>query len=623
MSPLLPPDARPGVQRLVFGALALIVALILLRQLMPPRYDTDLDLAAFGRLPAQEGGRIKPIDSIARANLLLIANRSSVVDGGERLSALEWFTELVLAPGAAVDRRIFRIDHPQVAGILGIDNEERNYVSLREILPHFETLQGQWQGVPEEPQLRNPYQRALIKLADSVGLYDTLAYAFVPPPVFGRDDVNYSILRRALADRAEKEPGTEEYRTVTNAINLFATQYARLARSLALQSVPPEQAPETGFPEWQNLGASLIESTQTGQIDPVVEKYALLSEAYANRDAATFNRIVAELAPILHERGAVSAGRVQFEHFFNTVDPFTAAEVLYVLVFLVAAASWLVLPRTLATAAFWITLVAFLLHTFGLLARMYIQGRPPVTNLYSSAIFVGWGAVFLCLILERIFRNGIAAAAAAPDGFCTMIIAYHLSYSGDTLEMMQAVLDSNFWLATHVPTVTIGYSAVFLAGSLAMVYIVRDRLFGGVPKDQGKSISGMVYGILCFALFFSFVGTVLGGIWADQSWGRFWGWDPKENGALMIVLWVALILHARWAKLAGPIGIMQLTVFGNIITAWSWFGTNMLGVGLHSYGFMDEAFVWLSAFVISQLGIIALGWMPPIRQLVRESSSQS
>jgi len=120
----------------------------------------------------------------------------------------------------------------------------------------------------------------------------------------------------------------------------------------------------------------------------------------------------------------------------------------------------------------------------------------------------------------------------------------------------------------------------------------------------------MVYGVVCFALFLSFIGTVLGGIWADQSWGRFWGWDPKENGALLIVLITAIILHARWAGLVQHRGIMNLAVSANIVTAWSWFGTNMLGVGLHSYGFMDSAVFWMLVFVFSQLLIIAAGMLP-------------
>jgi cytochrome c biogenesis factor len=126
----------------------------------------------------------------------------------------------------------------------------------------------------------------------------------------------------------------------------------------------------------------------------------------------------------------------------------------------------------------------------------------------------------------------------------------------------------------------------------------------------GKSLTRMIYGIVCFATLFSFVGTVLGGIWADQSWGRFWGWDPKENGALIIVLWNALILHLRWGGMIRERGMATAAVIGNIVTSWSWFGVNMLGIGLHSYGFMDSAFYWLLAFVASQLALIVIGSMP-------------
>ncbi len=120
----------------------------------------------------------------------------------------------------------------------------------------------------------------------------------------------------------------------------------------------------------------------------------------------------------------------------------------------------------------------------------------------------------------------------------------------------------------------------------------------------------MNYGVLCFAIFFSFVGTVLGGLWADDSWGRFWGWDPKENGALIIVLWNALVLHARWDGLVKSRGLAVLTVLGNIVVSWSWFGVNELGVGLHSYGFTEGRLMKLTLFCASQLLIAGLGCLP-------------
>src|SRR6185295_2439147 len=235
----------------------------------------------------------------------------------------------------------------------------------------------------------------------------------------------------------------------------------------------------------------------------------------------------------------------------------------------------------------------------------------PVTNLYSSAVFVGWGSVLLGLILERIYRTGMAAVVSGLVGFVTLIVAHHLGSTGDdTLHVLQAVLDTNVWLATHVVIINIGYAAMFLAGALAAVAIIRKKLDRSFNESEEKAVARMVFGVICFATLFSLVGTVLGGIWADQSWGRFWGWDPKENGALMIVMWCAVILHARAGGMIKQRGLMVMAVFGNVVTSWSWFGTNMLGVGLHSYGFMDAAFYWLIAFVASQLLFMLLAAFP-------------
>ena len=151
---------------------------------------------------------------------------------------------------------------------------------------------------------------------------------------------------------------------------------------------------------------------------------------------------------------------------------------------------------------------------------------------------------------------------------------------------------------------------MFLAGMLAIIYVIRGVFTRSLKKQTADSLARMTYGVVCFATLFSFVGTVLGGIWADQSWGRFWGWDPKENGAVLIVLWCAIILHARWGGFIRQRGLMVMALFGNIVTSFSWFGVNMLGVGLHSYGFMQKAFPWLCGFMLSQLVLMAIAGLP-------------
>lgn len=252
-------------------------------------------------------------------------------------------------------------------------------------------------------------------------------------------------------------------------------------------------------------------------------------------------------------------GRAEF--FFNNLQPFLHALIMYVCAFVLAAGAMLTLrlwPRgseTLRRSAFYIAVLALIVHTAGLLLRMWLERRPPVTNLYSSAIFIGWAVAVLGVVLERVYRVGIGVAAAALIGFMTLIIAHNLALGGDTMEMMRAVLDSNFWLTSHVITITLGYAGMYVAGFLGIVYVLvgvstpllglrltaegqaetvaaeRDSLSGGASlattNTIHKALGRMVYGTICFAALFSFVGTVLGGIWADQSWGRFWGWGPE------------------------------------------------------------------------------------------------
>jgi len=411
--------------------------------------------------------------------------------------------------------------------------------------------------------------------------------------------------------------------------------------------VPPREAGLTRD-SWRDVGSTLMDGLRVGQTDPSVTQYAALASAFQATDAPEFNRQLVLYRAALASKFSKEVSKAGWETFFNRMQPFYNAMVIYILAGVLALVFWINFSETLRRTSVWLIGLALIIHTTGLIFRMALEGRPPVTNLYSSAIFIGFGAVVLGLILEKIFRNGIGAVVASGIAFITLIIAHHLALTGDTMEMMRAVLDTNFWLATHVVVVTLGYASTFVAGFLGIVYIVlgffTDRLsvkltaeearsagaklgrMGGsvgaaagsvvmaksasLGDNFGKSLTRMIYGIVCFATLFSFVGTVLGGIWADQSWGRFWGWDPKENGALIIVLWNALILHLRWGGMIRERGMATAAVIGNIVTSWSWFGVNMLGIGLHSYGFMDSAFYWLVAFVVSQLALIGIGSMP-------------
>ena len=213
-----------------------------------------------------------------------------------------------------------------------------------------------------------------------------------------------------------------------------------------------------------------------------------------------------------------------------------------------------------------------------------------MTNLYSSVLFVSAGLVVLMLIVERITKLGVGNLLAALGAFLAMMWAWTMTIvDGDTFTVMVAVLDTQFWLSTHVVCISIGYAATFGAGLLGLAYIIgllETPAFAS--KEKRRMFTNVIYGTVCFGLLCSFFGTVLGGLWGDDSWGRFWGWDPKENGALMIVLWNAVVLHARWGGLVRDRGLAALAVLGNVVVLWSWKGVNAMGVGLHAYAGTED-----------------------------------
>ena len=598
---------------IVFG----IVALVLLGGLRSSKVDSDFDLEAFAELPVQVGGRIKPLDSVARNTLLILSARQKVVtDEGVTLSPIEWFLDLTMRPELADTYPVFKIEFPDDLGLSGLAEQGQRYYSFNQLLPFSEELSRLHGEINPAPELRSPYEKQIADINNGLIRYHRVMHSLHPIGEAERLDrlvdeyQSYLVtIKVGMVELRKQQAGEEFDAALLKRFITFADDYLKLSTTAHLRVVPPPP-PVDPLEDWKNIGLELLDVMKGDSLSPYVTSYASLTMAYRSGDAEQFNSEVNELRERFIADFPGDISRVQYERAFNALQPFYISMQLYVLIFLAVCISWLRWPKELAKAAFWVLVLAFLIHTFGLLSRMYIQGRPPVTNLYSSAVFVGWGAVLLGILIEKFFKNGIGAAMASLVGFCTLIIAHHLTMTGDTLEMMRAVLDSNFWLATHVVIITFGYSAIFLAGALAILFVLLGVFSSRFSKDTARSLSAMVYGIICFGTLFSLVGTILGGIWADQSWGRFWGWDPKENGALMIVIMGAIYLHARWGGICKERGLMALAIWGNIITAWSWFGTNMLPVGLHSYGRMDSAYAWLIGFVILQLVLTATALLP-------------
>ena len=593
------------------GKKAAVAAALFLLCIPAAQAKAPAGVDAWGRLPVLDGGRIKPLDSVARSSLLVLRGKQSIRREGASISPAEWLLDLAARPREADRMKVFRIDDPDVLGLLGQRGGSDRYYAFEVMAPKLSDLEAQAQRAQSVPaQQRTRFERAVLDLFGKVDLYQSLknTLAVEDTKNLGAEletfEAAVAASAGAMGAHGAGAPAPRQREALQTLMNLFE-RYRYQAQVGRFRPLPPP--PGAAAEDWMLPGEALVRALSAGAPVPAeLKSYAAVLDAWRAGDKAGFAVKAGELSATLAGERPLETTKARREASFNSLDPFGKGMALYVLALLLAAASWMVRPERLRSAAFWTMGAAFLLHSAGVFGRMVIQGRPPVTNLYSSAVFVGWGAVLLALGLEWAHKRGIASAVGSLVGFCTLIVAHHLSMSGDTMEMMQAVLDSNFWLATHVITITIGYSATFLAGALGMGWIVGARS-GKLSKENSRSLVQMTYGTLCFAMFFSFVGTVLGGIWADQSWGRFWGWDPKENGALLLVLWIAVILHARWAGYARERGIMVMAVFGNVVTAMAWFGVNMLGVGLHSYGFMDKAVVWLAAFTALMFAFMAAG----------------
>ncbi len=508
----------------------------------PAKFPAGMNLDGFGSLPVLSEGRIKPFDTVARDSLLIISGKQTLGADNGSLGADRWLLNLLTRPETADSYHVFLIDDPQLRTFLGLPSTERRRFSFDELKPSVDVLADQIARIEAD----NAPQRSRF---DSAAL---------------------GLARRLML-------------------------YERL-QDAANPKIPPDD---------ENAKFSIYPREPSAAAD-----YFSMLQSYHAEDAARFNSVLNLDQTWLKSRPDVPLRRVRFEALFNRIEPFYRGMILYLAAFLLGLLSFAGGERwrkSMRAACYTVLAAAFLVHTGGLTARMLIQGRPPVTNLYSSAVFVGWAAVAAAIWLEGRAPDGSAALSASAVGFATLIIAHHLALNGDTIEMMRAVLNSNFWLSTHVVAITLGYGAMFLAVALGHIHVFR-RLLGN--KRYGKrdeaALSSMVYGVVCLALFFSFLGTVLGGIWADQSWGRFWGWDPKENGALLIVLWNAVILHAKIGGYLDEDGLAVSAIAGGILTSLSWFGVDMLGVGLHSYGFTDVTAVWLFRFIATELALLAL-----------------
>lgn len=630
------------MRRLLLACLLSVTALAAAQQLPEPAVILDKEVVgSFQSLPVQEGGRIKPLDTYARFLLLRIHGKQSIavehekLPGIRKLKAIEWLLLSWFRPDIARDLPLFVVDNSQAVGEIGVDPKGlRDRYSWNEIIKGREELIKRAQSYGQiDSAEQTGVQRNVINLARNFFDFDAVSDFLTAARTDWKKEVD-AILSPELAkevtggkalnvwDLASKlgtlirenkiQGGSEESQKI---LNLFIDTTLRPGKTLAF--IPPDDAKEEAWLQVEQTVTNLMREGKLPEGELKISKardalYAASLKAEAFKPAV--QAFVGDIRAAAEKRGEL--GQVDREVNYYKRDDFTHALVWYLLGFLVAILG-LAAPQTrwakwAARLAWGSVLLAVYYNIHGIVLRCLIMGRPPIATLYETIIFIAVSCAVVGLFIEKVTRKGVVLAVVGFVGALGMFLSNRfMALDGqDTMPTLEAVLITNFWLATHVTCINIGYAGALLGSITSMVYVIY-RLFtrGEQAADFRRLLTRITYGIMCFGVLFALVGTVLGGIWANDSWGRFWGWDPKENGALMIVLMGLIILHARLGGYIREIGMHALSLLLGAITLFSWFGVNQLSIGLHSYGFTAGISLALNiGYSIKFAFMLACGW---------------
>ena len=516
----------------------------------PSQKSTEVLL---GRIPVQSGGRVKPFESFAQEILVSVTGKKALA--GEKASIVLW----------------------------------------------------KWISNPEEWHTKSFIPVKHKALREEFGLM-VIAGKISPELVLSHPPFLEKV-EEASARKERKEPVTllEKKRIE---LHEQAHLFEALTRGVLPGFIPnPEDPRESWFP---------IEALATPRGQEALGKY------YSPELVAEVHAVLGELVGLLHDgkEAASSAhefafslehlrssreivldqNKINLELAYNHLRPFHWAWILY----LASAVLGFVLRNRLPQMAFGFFLGGFFFHTLGFVLRCLVAGRPPVSNMYESIIWVAWAVAFFSIPLRFFSRNPVLSVAAAAVASLALLIGESFPAVLDpSLSPLVPVLRSNYWLTIHVLTITLSYGAFALAWGLAHANLFNFA-FHPEKREEQESLGAFLYRALQIGVVLLAAGTILGGVWANDSWGRFWGWDPKETWALIALLGYLAILHCRHMRWIGTFGTAVSSVLAFLGILMAWYGVNfVLAAGLHSYGFGGGGFPWVSVGVLIDLALVS------------------
>ncbi len=550
--PRLPVNYTPmQLHRFITGLIFAFIAANGFAQ-SPAVETASLDFKQFGLLAIQDNGRRKPIDTYAKETLIRITGRSTYTDkSGRTWSPNDFFLSALLETHDWKNEPMVLLSFGKLKEQLGLDKTQRRF--------SFAQLNGsaELQRIANEATARKRAEKPLERLQ-------------------------------------------QEALSVNDRLILFA--HVMEGNSFLVVPAPKAETDPWLVPEPSVVARYYDEA----KFAPALSSLTPMMSAYASGDAFNFSSNARQmrehfraLSPTIYP----SESQLSTEFFYNHFEGFYRAAWCYGIALLILVVAhfrkrggWLV------RAGVAIAMLGLLFHASAIVMRCMIGGRPPVTNMYESIIWVSFAVSFFGMIFFARYRTTIYLLAALPVTLIALLLVHQMPIAmPSSIDPLVPVLRDNFWLTIHVLTITLSYAAFALAMGFGHILLFQyARNPSGARADQPMHF--WLYRVLQLGVLLLAAGTILGGVWANYSWGRFWGWDPKETWALIALLCYITTLHGRLAGWWTQFGLVVASVVCFLAVLMAWYGVNfVLGKGLHSYGFGIGGETYVATFVVLDL----------------------
>jgi cytochrome c-type biogenesis protein CcsB len=515
----------------------------------------DLDFKQWGLLAIQDGGRRKPVDTFAKEALIRITGRSTYTDKtGRRLQPNDFVLSALVETRDWKNEPMVLISSGQLIEQLGLDKTQRRF-SLAQL-----TGSAELQRVVTEAQALKRAEKPLTR-------------------------------------------AQQEALSVSDRLTLLA----RVMDGRALLIIP---APANETDPWVEpaLGGSKYYSE--AQVAPLQTQLQTVANSYVQGDGFSLSRAANQLRENLRALSpSIYPGdeKLRLEYFYNHFEAFYRAIWCYgIALVILITAHVRKRGRALQNIGVAVAIVGLAFQAAGIVMRCMIAGRPPVTNMYESIIWVSFAVSFFGMIFFVRYRAPIYLLAALPVTLIALLLVHQMPIAmPSSIDPLVPVLRDNFWLTIHVLTITLSYAAFALAMGFGHILLWRYARNPATARADAP-MHFWLYRVLQLGVLLLAAGTILGGVWANYSWGRFWGWDPKETWALIALLCYILALHGRLAGWWTQFGLAVASVVCFLAVLMAWYGVNfVLGKGLHSYGFGIGGETYVAIFVALDLLFVA------------------